>query len=256
MAPDMDDVIERIVYGIKDMAFSDVIAASYRARMGGFILGSCLIDQMAWFCIEKEGIGERYREFIPIYMPPGYVPEDMWVSVRSALVHRYSVKGPYQFTHGRGAGEHFSKDASGRVNLNLEDFVDDLGYAVRRFCTRMRTDPQVQSLARARYSDAKYPGVLTIRGGAFQTEQKIVTISSSDMIRASDVLAETISFLSYLGVRHVNEHPRENILAILPALGGLRQSIAPSSDQSTCADVRLHCAELLNCKNLVVELVP
>lgn len=252
----MSGEIERIIYGIKDMAFGDVIAASRKARMGGFILGSCLIDQMAWFCIDGNGFGNRYRKFIPLYMPPGYAPEDMWKSVRSALVHRYSVKGPYQFTHGRGAGEHFSKDTGGRVNLNLEDFVDDLGYAVRRFCNRLRIDPQVQVLAHARLNHKDYPGVLTIRAGNFQAEQKKVVISSSDMIRMSDVLAEMVSFLMDFGVRHINDYPRENILAILPALGELRRSIAPPLDQSAYADVRLNCAELLNCKNLVAELVP
>jgi|GEM_PF-1404862 hypothetical protein len=252
----MSGGIERIIYGIKDMAFGDVIAASRKARMGGFILGSCLIDQMAWFCIDGDGLGNHYRKFITAYMPPGYVPEDMWESVRSALVHRYSVKGPYQFTHGRGAGEHFSKDANGRINLNLEDFVDDLGYAVRGFCNRLRTDTQVQALALARLSDKDYPGVLTIRGGDFQAEQKTVVISSSDMIRASDVLAETISFLTDLGVRHINDYPRENILANLPALDELRRSIAFPLDRSAYADARLHCTELLNCKNMLVELVP
>jgi len=90
-----------------------------------FILCSCFIDQMAQIRYYKDGtLGDNFRKFVRNYFGPKYKPKLLYDSLRSRLVHNYSVNGKYWLTDERKY-KHLQL-ANGRIYLNIDDFIKEI----------------------------------------------------------------------------------------------------------------------------------
>jgi len=136
--------------------YGDIIRASIqgKAKLAGFILGSCFIDAMAGYYagIDKKTAkihsGKRFKDFVQRYLNK-YNNLKLWEDLRCGLVHSYAEGGTYVFTDNEKAGKHFENVMGGKVLLNLEDFIYDLKHAYENLRTDILSDTEV-------YKRAKY----------------------------------------------------------------------------------------------------
>jgi len=116
------------------------------AKVGAFILASCLIDHAANFYSSEKGNRKKYEDFVRTFMK-GYDAEDLYQSLRCALVHNYSegsTKGSrYLLTDGEQAGKHH-EPVGNKELLNLEHFVNDVEVAIRRYFERLKVEPELR----------------------------------------------------------------------------------------------------------------
>lgn len=121
-------------------AFNDIQKAAMQgdAKMAGFILGACFIDALSGFysgLIRKDmksGSAKRFKNFVKKYLPK-YDPELLYGDLRCGLVHSYSAGETYVFTDANKAGKHFEVTSTGKIILNLEDFILDLHNAYNNY---------------------------------------------------------------------------------------------------------------------------
>jgi len=140
-----EDVAEYVRKQLSQWDFEDVTrAAKGGCKLGAFILASCLMDHLAYFYSpigsEHEKSGPRFRSFVSNYLK-SYDSRKLYKDLRCHLVHNYTEGGSYLFTDGRPE-VHLRPDSnSGRLIVNLEDFLADIrGAMVRLFDDAKRGD--------------------------------------------------------------------------------------------------------------------
>ena len=111
-----------------------------------FILCSCFIDQMAQIRFYKEsGLGDRFRKFVKKYFDSRYKPRKLYDSLRSRLVHNYSVRGKYWLADDRKY-KHL-EPVNGRIYLNIDDFISDIEIVWEKFKKDLLTDADTRQHA-------------------------------------------------------------------------------------------------------------
>jgi hypothetical protein len=128
---EIDSVIQKVVGSLRDHALGDIKKASAGgSKMGAFILCSCLIDAMEGFIKGADTNGDDYRQFVKNYQP-SYNGEHLYRNLRCKLVHSYSESGSYLFVDNKPGHHH--KKVNGRMIINLENFIDDIENALKKF---------------------------------------------------------------------------------------------------------------------------
>jgi len=155
-----EELLEKMDKALREWALGDIKASYFRggAAMASFILGACFIDVMAGFRYwtdEKSAkgpgmAGRRFRCFVTEYLPERYDAETLWRDLRNHLVHSYTEGGTYSFTHEERDGRHF-EEWSGKIILNVEDFIEDLEQAYEKLAKDIREDSRIFFNAKERY---------------------------------------------------------------------------------------------------------
>lgn len=141
-----EEAVDRAKSAIMDLAIVNMRkAAAGGANLGAFILGSCIIDYLSCLYAGKDVGGDGYREFVGrFFEDKRYDPRDLWTSIRCGLVHKFAVEDSrYAYTHNE-PNLHFKTDKTGRTFLNLEQFMDDIESAARRFFELADSDPTIR----------------------------------------------------------------------------------------------------------------
>ncbi len=149
------DILDEYLFGweYKDIERASILGT---AKLAGFILGACFIDAMAGFFAGvtretvKNGSSDRFKKFVEKYLKK-YDSEKLWADLRCGLVHSYAEGGTYAFTDANQAGFHFNYTASGRIILNLEDFLFDLREAYKNFRNDILINNDIFLKAKIRY---------------------------------------------------------------------------------------------------------
>lgn len=129
-----DDKIKATTDSLRDNALGDIKrASSGGAKMGAFILSSCLIDTIAGFMKGGDTTNADYKCFICKYMS-AYNKDDIYADLRCKLVHSYSEGGSYWFTDGKPT-LHLTKHSDGKTIVNLENFITEIETALSGFST-------------------------------------------------------------------------------------------------------------------------
>ena len=159
-----EQLVNAMDASLRDMAYQDIVRASIKgeAKLAGFILASCFLDAMAEF---YSGPGrnknrKNYIKFVTKFMPPSYDADKLYEDLRCGLVHSYAEgsnrDGPrntYLFTDGNKAGTHLEVANSGKVILNLEDFISEVGQAYEDLKSEILSDSNVFRNAKRRFEE-------------------------------------------------------------------------------------------------------
>ena len=131
---DDDKVIGQIIHSFNHYALNNVKDNRERP-IAAFILGCCLIDQLACFRFKQEG---QWEEFIKKYMTM-YKSMELCDSIRNKLVHNYSLEGYYKI----GFGERDSTTELPYTVIHVDDFIENLDSGFSEFCVDLRTRKHV-----------------------------------------------------------------------------------------------------------------
>jgi hypothetical protein len=156
-----DALIDHILNGLRTMDLGDIkyFASLDKIIHNGeikpiaiFILCSCFIDHMAQLRFFKKGLGmgERYRKFVGHYLGSHYQPRKLYDSLRSRLVHNYSVRGRYYLDWNdetRHLKAFVDSEGRSRVWLNLNVFISDLEVAFASFTKDLKQEPEARKSA-------------------------------------------------------------------------------------------------------------
>lgn len=161
-------ILDHQLFGL---AYKDIERASIHgnAKMAGFILGACFIDALAGFYagvkLEEvdKGSGARFKKFVTKYLAQ-YNVESFYKDLRCGLVHSYAEGGTYVFTDSNRAGFHFTQTETGKMILNLEDFLADLRRAYSDFRSDILSNNEIFQNAKTRYESMYLMGLVNIEG--------------------------------------------------------------------------------------------
>lgn len=156
--------LNHIRLALHDMAFLDIKRASDgKSKMGAFILASCFIEYMAGFVAGHETKGIDYKQFVKDYLPNMYNPKKLYTDLRCKLVHNYSEGGSYIFAYGKP--DLHGKILREKMMINLENFIDDIGLALKKVIDELTSDPAKWKKAEERYDKIDLLGI-----GKFEAE--------------------------------------------------------------------------------------
>lgn len=130
------------------------------ATIGVFIISSCAIDYLAAFSSGRKSsqghIAQSYKKFITTYFPPEYAvfADNLYKDLRCGIVHGLSAQN-FAFVYDQ-PDKHLKqwKDGSDIICLNLENFVNDLFYAVDNYLEQLENDESLQGNLIERYDDS------------------------------------------------------------------------------------------------------
>lgn len=132
-----NDKIEAIIASLTENALGDIKrASSGGAKMGAFILCSCLIDAIAGFMKGNDTRECDYKHFVGKYMP-AYDAEKIYTALRCKLVHSYSEGGSYWFKDNMES-LHLSKLDNEKTIVNLENFIAEIESALQKYTSDLR----------------------------------------------------------------------------------------------------------------------
>lgn len=105
-----------------------------------------------------------------------YNQEKLYKDLRCKLVHSYSEGGSYLFTDGK-SNLHMKPDSSGKIIINLEDFINDIEQALNNYKSKLLNKKNSSERAKAinRFDNN---GIIRILNGFVQLPS-INTITSS-----------------------------------------------------------------------------
>lgn len=122
--------IEDALQPFNDWALSDInFLAANGKTLGGFILGSCFIDQISKYCYGSND-SRNFQKFVSEYLPK-YRDLKLVEYLRHKLVHHYSFSGTFLLAS-HAPFLHF-QEAKGQIYLNLENFYEDLKQAFLKY---------------------------------------------------------------------------------------------------------------------------
>lgn len=133
-----NEIVKIIKTQLYNWALEDVKGASEKAKMGGFILASCLIDYLANFYSKENKSSDRYVEFCSTYLL-SYIPKDLYKSLRCKLVHNYTEGGKYVFTD-NNEQFYLKPYRNKKIILNLENFIEDIENAMDQYFIDVKHD--------------------------------------------------------------------------------------------------------------------
>lgn len=140
-----DRIITKIITSFRDFAFNDLnIFVEKNWPVGGFILGSCLIDQLSNYAYGTKS-NKNFEHFVKDYLPLKYHDIKLYDDLRNKLVHNYSIGEKYLLVSGR-SDLHFEPNGC-QFYLNLNDFVNDLAKAFECLRVQLITDPIIRENA-------------------------------------------------------------------------------------------------------------
>lgn len=161
MTIDKDKFIKSLWHSLHDMAFLDIKRASGgKSKMGAFILSSCFIEYLAGFRYGKETSGNDYKNFVKNYLPQ-YNKDKPYKDLRCKLVHNYSEGGSYTFVDNK-ASLHGKSTADNKIVLNLENFIDDIESALKKYFEALKSNENLFKLAIKRYQKLGILGIHSI----------------------------------------------------------------------------------------------
>lgn len=158
-----EEIKKMITRSIKDMALGDVKRAfNGRSCMGAFILGSCLIDCLTSFYNGKDSTAKDYKDFISKFLTK-YDSNKFYKDLRCKLVYNYSEGGSYIFIDGK-PNKHLGIDKnSGKVIINLENFIEELEDIVDYYLRLLEEDNDVYEKAIRKCKKIGSLGIIKIK---------------------------------------------------------------------------------------------
>ncbi|WP_207516107.1 hypothetical protein [Longitalea luteola] len=151
-----DKIIGDIITALGTYALGDIEnSRKMNIMLATFILCSCFIDQMAQIGYYKKNnkIGENFKEFVRGYFGSRYDDELLYDSLRSRLVHNYSVNGKYWLSD---ESTYMNLEVvNNRIHLNIDDFINDIRTVWMKFKNDLENDNVIR--ARAIRHDKKFP---------------------------------------------------------------------------------------------------
>ncbi len=125
-----DEIVQNIITAMGTYNLGDIKKSrTTNMMLATFILCSCFIDQMAQIKYFVKGkktphLTENFKKFVTKYFGTKYKPKLLYDSLRSRLVHNYSVKGKYWLADERKY-KHL-EIINSRIYLNVDDFINDI----------------------------------------------------------------------------------------------------------------------------------
>lgn len=148
--------IDAIITALRDYAFGDIRKVLPGDNvLASFILCSCYIEQMATFRYGVEIGRKQFEDFVAEYLPD-YDPAKLRADLRNRLVHNYSLGETYQLTQ-RFSQLHRHQNGP-YILLNLENFVDDLGNALKKLINQFNEVHEIRANALQAFSTIKIIG--------------------------------------------------------------------------------------------------
>ncbi len=136
--------IQCVETGLK-VALNDIRnASSGGAKMGAFILCSCLIDSITGFRIGGDSRGSDYQSTVSIYLS-SYNPSKLYCDLRCKLVHTYSEGGSYWFCDNKPSLHLTVDSTTGKTIINLENFINEIEIALGKFISDARTNSTIEN---------------------------------------------------------------------------------------------------------------
>lgn len=154
-----------------DVALNDIQNASNGgAKLGAFILSASFIETIAGFNYGRDS--ERQKNDKGKHIYDGYIfglfiknhmsryyncnkkieNQPLWVHFRCGLIHSYSCKNTYVFTHNEKDGKHFEKTPKEKkIILNLESFIEDIRIAYEELLNKIENDDEAYIRAKKRF---------------------------------------------------------------------------------------------------------
>ena len=158
-----DERIGQIIHSFGHYALNNVKENKDRS-IAAFILGCCLIDQLACFRFNEEG---KWEEFVKKYMTM-YKSMELCDSIRNKLVHNYSLGGYYKI----GFGGRDKTEELPYTVIHVDDFIENLDTAFNLFCDDLRDRKHEARLAAINWH--REHGILSYN------EYRIQTFSDTD----------------------------------------------------------------------------
>jgi hypothetical protein len=163
-----DYIIENVLHSLREYAYGDILKASNGgAKMGAFILCSCLIDAIVGFIIGKDTTGKDYEEFVNNNLK-NYNGKKLYTDLRCKLVHSYSEGGSYNFIDAKP--NFHLKTVENKTNINLEDFIKEIETYLKEFETNARNkeNKELRKNIVIRHNTNGIIHVKTVKTGSFQ----------------------------------------------------------------------------------------
>ena len=138
-------------------------ARNVDSNIGAFILCSCFIDHLSRYRYYKtiKTDKNRFVAFADRYLPSfAGKGEDLYYSLRSALVHNYSTKGHYVLAWGNRA-VHMEADGNERVYIDLDALIAEMELALNKYWSHLLANPDLQQIAISHYND--YPVIMQLQ---------------------------------------------------------------------------------------------
>lgn len=151
-----DAIIDKIITALGTYNLGNIQdSRTMNMMLATFILCSCFIDHMAqirYFVKKKRRpyLTNNFEEFVGKYFGVKYKPKLLYDSLRSRLVHNYSVRGKYWLTDERKY-KHLQVVRS-RIYLNIDDFIKDIEAVWTTFRNDLLNDPVTRKHAIAHES--------------------------------------------------------------------------------------------------------
>ena len=140
-----DKIIEDIMTALGTYALGDIEnVRKTNLILAAFTLCSSFIDQMAQIGYYKKyrKIGENFKAFVRDYFDAAYDGELLYDSLRSRLVHNYSVKGKYWLSDSSQYKN--LEQVNNRIHLNIDGFISDIKGVWNKFKNDLQSDPLVR----------------------------------------------------------------------------------------------------------------
>jgi len=153
-----DQIIEQIIHSFSKYNIRDIEEINNHTldfTIAEFILCSCLIDQVSGFRYNTNQVGKRYRQFVKDYLPD-YNADELYLDLRSKLVHNYSL-GQYYGLTSKAPQLHLKRE-NGIIHLNLENFIADLKTALEKYFIELKNNRDLRRNALSQYAVYKIIG--------------------------------------------------------------------------------------------------
>ena len=151
-----DEILNTIENSFRSFALRDIQVlrtCNPPVPIAVFILGVCLIDQLAGFRFNSGATKARFMDFVKTYMP-GYNAESLAEDLRNKLVHNYSIGNEAYVLSDELSGFHLQPidpNSKSKV-LDLSSFIADLEKAIEDYMGEIRSNPECRNNAIQWYS--------------------------------------------------------------------------------------------------------
>jgi len=145
-----DEKLAQIALSLRTYNLGDIKKArSADSYIGAFILCSCFVDHLSRYRYytsiktDKQRFVAFANHYLPSFTGKG---EDLYYSLRSALVHNYSTRGHYLLAWG-DRSVHLKVLDDHRIYIDLDELILELELALNKYWSELLTDPTIRQQA-------------------------------------------------------------------------------------------------------------
>jgi hypothetical protein len=140
------EIVEQVILSLGTYNLGDIRAIrETKKNIATFILCSCFIDQVSRYrYYDVSTDRERFKLFADNYLPNFKGKgEQLYYSLRSALVHNYSTKSMYVLEW-ENRSLHLTYTEDGRQYIDIDEFIEELEAAFNKYTNELIADPKLQ----------------------------------------------------------------------------------------------------------------